>query len=61
MVCDKSDQKDNLNYASGTFSGIAKGQDDKDIKIGGHWVAVSEIRAGKLVILMHNTNMEMTP
>jgi ketosteroid isomerase-like protein len=61
VVCDKSNQKDNLNYASGTFSGIAKGPDEKDIKIGGHWVAVSEIRNGKFIILMHNANMEMTP
>ncbi len=61
ITCEQSYQVDKLSFASGAYSAMGKGPDGKDAAFGGHWVAVSELRDGKLVILMHNSNLQMTP
>ena len=61
ITCDQSNRIDNVNFASGTFSAMMKAPDGKDAEVGGHFVVVSELRDGKLIILMHNANMQMPP
>jgi hypothetical protein len=57
IVCEHSNQIGSRNVADGTWAG----KDGKGMPLEGHWMSVSEIRDGKLVILTQLSNMDTLP
>ena len=59
IVCDHSSMSGAKSVSDGTWTATVKGPDGKDVSVQGHWMAASEIRGEKKVMLVHVSNMQM--
>ena len=61
IVCEHANRVGGKNVADGTWAVSGKGPDGKETTMQGHWMAVSEVREGKPVVLTHVSNMDALP
>ena len=59
IVCDHSNMTGATTVSDGTWTATIKGPDGKDVSVQGHWMAASETRDGKNVLLFHVSNTQM--
>jgi ketosteroid isomerase-like protein len=61
IVCDHANQLGKMIVSDGAWESKGNGPDGKEATFRGHWMAVSEIRDGKPVVLTHVSNMDALP
>ena len=61
IVCDHSSMigATTVSVSDGTWTSMMKGPDGKEVSAQGHWMATSESRDGRIVTLVHVSNMQM--
>jgi len=59
IICDHSNKTGATIVSDGAWAATMKGPDGKDAPVQGHWMAMTETRNGKDVVLVHISNMQM--